>query len=555
MERDSMAHVLIIDPRRREERFALERSSTRIGRLADNDLVVPDRTASRREHCRIDLRKDGHHYLRHVQGRNPTRLNGIDLAAPTRLYHRDEIGIGRWTLVFLERDEPAAYLSDDSPGMDSDITAIPAGDMLSGPASPYPEAMEVVLEADRQLTLQRPLDDIFGSLLDLARRLVTFDRGVLMLLEGNRPVSRHVVVADGEKDDSVAVSREIVNRVADHGEAVLVRDTRRDVSLARRDSIDKSEVRALMCVPLIREENVEGLMYLDSRRKNRRFNRENLRILVHLASVAAAKIENRRLFERTVENRILLDDLGRAADIQQHLLPHEEPRIEGYAVVGRTVPCMGVGGDWYDWMSRSDGKHCFCLGDIVGKGLSAAMLMSSAHASLQALTQAELSPSDAVTRLNALVEKRFPYNRFVTLWYATLDPRAHELTYVNACQERPFHVTADGSVQPLETDGSPVGMMDDTVYESKTIAIGPGDMVVVYSDGFINCRNPSEDFFGEDRLLELVESVTHSTPTEMAETLLEAVNDYRGERPHEDDITLLLLKRLASSRGPRPSRS
>ena len=181
---------------------------------------------------------------------------------------------------------------------------------------------------------------------------------------------------------------------------------------------------------------------------------------------------------------------------------------------------------------------------VAGKGLSAAILMSSAHASLRALCQAELPPHETIGRLNELLEQRFPYNRFVTLWYALLDPAAHALTYVNACQEHPLVRRSDGRWHRLDKSGPPVGMLPASRYQASTVALAPGDVVLVYSDGVIDCRNSADEAFGEERLLDLVTAVGDRHPAEIEESILGAVDEHRGTVPHADDVTLLLLKRL-----------
>ena len=543
-----MPHLLVIDLRKTLRHFEIERSSTRVGRYDDNDLVLADPLVSRREHFRIDRNPDDRYYLHHINGKNPTRLNDVAVTIPTPLSHGDRIDVGKSALVFYERAVPTVLTDHELPDT-SNMTVISSEDVLIEPLSDAPETehgastMDVVFEADRQLTLQSSLDDIFRVLLDLAQRIVEFDCALVIMLEEGRPFQRYVRLPDDHVTDSVAVSVHVVDQVVRERQAILVTDTRLD-DLGEQSSITGLHILSLMGVPLLRNGNVFGLLYLDSRTKSPTFNPKNLKILIHLASVAAIKIENRQLVEREADALQLREELRRAADIQRHLLPREEPRIDGYVVTARTLPCMGVGGDWYDWMpAPRNGLH-LCLGDIAGKGLSAAMLMSSAHATLRALSQMDYAPDEMMRRLNGLMEARFPYNRFVTLWYSVLDPDAHTLTFVNACQERPLYRKADGMSERLDSCGSPVGMLPETDYLARTISLAPNDLVIVYSDGIVDCRNADDEQFGEDRLLDLVAETADNAPPDIAEAILEAVDLHRGNTPHDDDVTLLLLKRL-----------
>jgi len=236
-------------------------------------------------------------------------------------------------------------------------------------------------------------------------------------------------------------------------------------------------------------------------------------------------------------------EIQKAAEIQNHLLPAEGPPIPGYEVFGTSLMCRAVGGDYYDYVPLEDGRYGLGLGDVAGKGLPAALLMASFQASLRALTEMGLSPDDTIRRLNRLLCKSIPENRFVTFFYAVLDPKTHVLTYVNAGQNPPYIVRVAGGSDRLEQSGPPLALLEDTTYKAHRTRLEPGDVLVCYSDGVSEACGPSEEEFGEMRLTEVVARDMTLSAAEHVRTLTEALLSHCAGRTYQDDVTLVVLKR------------
>jgi serine phosphatase RsbU (regulator of sigma subunit) len=522
--------------------------ATRIGRSPGNDLVLDDPNVSR-VHAEIVRGSEGC-YLLDSGGKNGTFANDRRIDGPTLLRPGDRVRLGTTTLVFNGLASSRVRFSDDPLVQGAGTTILPAARSTPVPparlpGSPGAEALAVVFEADRELVFHRALPEILETIMDLARRAVPFERGILMLLEDGRLVPQVVRVPPDEAGQTVSVSGTVTERVVRRQESVLTSDALADERFQKGQSVEAQQLRSVMCVPLRSDREVIGLIYVDSRRRAGLFTEESLRVLTHLANVAAVKIENARLFEQVVARQHIERELQRAAEIQRRLLPGEGPPIPGYEVYGSSTPCSAVGGDYYDYIALPGGRFALGLGDVAGKGLSAALLMCGFQSSLRALSDLDLRPEEMLVRLNRLLHGRIPENRFVTFFYALLDPVRHVLTYANAGQTAPLRFRPGTAVLRLPQTGQPLGFFENAAYGSAPLDMAPGDVLVCYSDGVTECRDGDDREFGEERLVHLVQESGADSPAGIAARITEAIRRHQTAPSAEDDVTLVVLKRTA----------
>jgi serine phosphatase RsbU (regulator of sigma subunit) len=208
-------------------------------------------------------------------------------------------------------------------------------------------------------------------------------------------------------------------------------------------------------------------------------------------------------------------------------------------------PARSVGGDFYDCLPCADGRLGLSIGDVTGKGISAALLMATVHTMLRAATQEMTSPSGVLARVNELLAAEIPAGMFVTCFVALLDPASGRLRYANAGHEPPF-LQHEGSASELWATGMPLGMMPGTHYEEYEIELAPGDGLLFYSDGLIEAHNPRHEMFGFPRLQRLLAEQTKGAP--LIDVLLSELKGFTGEEwEQEDDVTLLALQRASES--------
>ncbi len=569
-----MDFLTIVPSEGKDYRREIGAVTLRIGRSSGNDLVLQDLNVSR-VHAEIVRRPEGC-YVLDAGGKNGTYVNDQRITGPTLLRPGDRVRVGTTTLIFNGTPRSRVEWSDRPLTMGGGTTILPAGEirtpglldipllsegtpppMRDTPARagvrPRPASLEVhppalapdlsiFIEADKELVFHRPLREILETIMDLARRAVPFERGLLVLMEGGVPVPQVIRVPPDEAGRTISVSRTITERVVKHHESVLTSDAQ--IDFKEGPSVEGLQIRSVVCVPLWNNREVIGLIYVDSRHRAGLFTEENLRVLTHLANVAAVKIENARLFEQAVAAERMEQELQRAAEIQNHLLPSDGPPIPGYLIYGSSVPCRAVGGDYYDYIELPGGRYGVGLGDVAGKGLPAALLMCSFQASLRALTELDLPPQETIARLNRLLARRIPTNRFVTFFFGILDPGRHTLTYVNAGHNPPWILRRDGeAADRLIQTGRPLGLFDDVPYRAETIDLRPGEILLGYSDGVTEGLSPSEEEFGEERLLRILREARDSAPFDIVRRVTSEIDRHHAGSPRQDDVTLVVLKR------------
>jgi serine phosphatase RsbU (regulator of sigma subunit) len=238
-------------------------------------------------------------------------------------------------------------------------------------------------------------------------------------------------------------------------------------------------------------------------------------------------------------------ELQVARRIQQASLPKEVPTPEGWQISPFYRPAREVGGDFYDFLKLPKGRLGIVVGDATGKGVPAALVMSSARSMLRAVAQASDSPGDVLRRVNDPMVTDIPPNMFVTCFYAILDPYSASLSYANAGHDLPYLRRRGGDAEELMARGMPLGLMPGMGYEEKEIILEPSDSALFYSDGLVEAHDPEGEMFGFPRLRALV--AERGGERSLEEALLEELYSFVGEGwEQEDDITLLTLRRSAS---------
>ena len=240
----------------------------------------------------------------------------------------------------------------------------------------------------------------------------------------------------------------------------------------------------------------------------------------------------------------LKNDLEIAREIQQSMLPRAAYQTPGLEAFGMTRPANTVGGDFYDIVPLDDGRVLVALGDVAGKGSPAALLMALLLAVMRTLVAEGLEGAELVSRLNVQIVKHAPRSRFITLFLATLNPTTGELSYVNAGQNPPLLRRSTGRYEMLRTGGMALGMFDHAQYQAGQTMLGPGDVVIMYSDGVTEAENLDGQPFDEAGLQQVVDGRSWASAKELGWATFEAVDEHSRERKLLDDLTVLVLRRL-----------
>jgi serine phosphatase RsbU (regulator of sigma subunit) len=544
-----MAEISIDTGEGSRERFPLANERVTIGRSRDSDIFLPDQWLSR-HHAEI-LRKDANFFLHDLGSKNGTLLNGEPVHGDRRLRHGDVITLGEHVLTFSieevdEDSQPPEGTRIFSARELSDIKTKPSIDPEE--LQRQNRVLEVLSQAARSLLAHRPLPDLFEDVLNLLFAAVPCERGAILLLEGTPP--EPTVKASRSRGGQpllAKVSRSIARRVLERRETMLLPNLMEDTAFSTQDSILSTGIRSALCAPLwftsasAEQDAVIGLVYLDSLAMNRPFSEEDARIVTALANVAAAKIENVRLLEESMEKRRLEEDMRVAAEIQRGLLPDGAPVVAGYGVVGSNRPCRTVGGDYYDF-SLSDGRLLMALGDVSGKGTGAALLMTVLRAAVRG-HWADESVAEAVARINSTVCQNVTAGKYITFFLARLDPGSGRVDYVNAGHNPPLLIRRDGTIETLNEGGMVLGLFDSMPYGEGIAELRTGDTLLIFSDGVTETWSAKGDEFGDQRLGEVAVRGRGLDAANLQTEILRELEVFEAGTKATDDRTLIVLKR------------
>lgn len=558
----------------------LDRMKLTIGRSSRNDICISDPFASR---LHAEIKRENDMVMLVDNGSaNGTFVNGKRVNGSLQLHVGDQVRIGETEIEYASDQQdmlsgatvylagpaaqslPADTITSPIPSRSTNdlISSIRSGSMSgessrvsSGarpalqPAAPSRDLLSIVSQVGIALLPRTTLEDTLKMTIDIVFQAIPAERGFLFLKEGedlNCKIARGVNEAALPAASQVQLSRSITNKVLSEGASVLTSDAMSDPRFQSQHSVVLSQIRSVMAVPLASGEETFGMIYVDNPFNNR-FQEEDLKVLTTIASVASIKIENERLLDERLEKRRMEEELKVASEIQMRLQPFAPPRLEGWDMTGVSFPCREIGGDYYDFIQRKrDNRLVVAVGDVSGKGTGAALLMSSLHAAVRAQSQARSTISEVMGEINQYIFENSPPNKFLTLFYAELDPETGTLAYSNGGHNPPMMVRQNGDVERLETGGLPIGMMQGVAYEQAIVTFEPGDVLVIYSDGITESVNERDEEFEEDRLIEVVKNNAGRSASGIRDRIDEALSRFVGTTAPVDDMTLMIIKRTDS---------
>jgi serine phosphatase RsbU (regulator of sigma subunit) len=316
-----------------------------------------------------------------------------------------------------------------------------------------------------------------------------------------------------------------------------------------------------LVVPLVSQTKLVGLLALGPRRSERDYSGDDRKLLEDLAERAAPALRVAELVRQLVRQQAaelrarerIEQELQVAQLIQRQFLPRELPELPGWHVAAYYQPAKEVGGDFYDFIELPDGLVGLVCGDVTGKGVPAALVMATTHSILRGDASQLVSPGKVLERANRLLLNDIPPQMFVTCLYGILDPATGRLHYANAGHNPPYVHTRDGVVE-LRATGMPLGLMPGMTYEEKETTLGPGDTLLLHSDGLAEAHDPERKMFGFPRLAALVAGCPGGQ--ELIDRLLSELGGFTGPGwEQEDDITLVAVQRTAVPALATPSRS
>ncbi|MDA1315855.1 MAG: SpoIIE family protein phosphatase [Acidobacteria bacterium] len=366
---------------------------------------------------------------------------------------------------------------------------------------------------------------------------------VLMLGDKDEAAALHTMVRKVQADITTNPYRlgdQVIGWMIKNQAPLVINDVATDERFHSPTLQPDGVVTSLMCVPLRQKGRLLGVLSAFNKRGSEGFTESDQRLLTIIAAQSAQVIENARLGEEEKALQLMQQELRMAHGIQLKLLPKEPPSIPGFQIAGRSLAARNVGGDYYDFY-RSGDNYAICLGDVSGKGMPAALLMACVQATIRGQTLVESSVANCLERSNRLLYEITESDKFVTLFFALLDPVARRLCYSNAGHNPPI-LLSDKQVLPLDVGGPVLSILPACPYEEAQLDLHSGDLLVIYSDGFSEAMNRRFEEFGEGRLLELVKKHGDLSPDALIEEAFKIVKQHTGDAPQTDDMTIVVVK-------------
>jgi serine phosphatase RsbU (regulator of sigma subunit) len=531
-----------------------------VGRYPFCDLVLQAKTISR-QHARI-TRIDQAYYIEDLESINGTFLNGQKVESQASLKDLDRINLYDTLLIFHNSQTagtvPPPPAPEDSPTLGETVEYHPpvalAVDVTTvQPAFVGAEArLAAVLRIARDLGGSLVLEEVLPKLLDsLFAIFPQAKRGHILLTTDVPGELVPSAIKQGRHDSDNAatfrpISRALATRVIEQGEAVLVTDGASDQQFKDQGAVLEFESPSLMCAPLMGPSHTPvGVIHVETDEPKQPFGREDLEVLVSVAIAAGQAVELVRMHEASLKLKLRERELATAKEVQLRLLPPRSPQIEGYEFFDHYHAADEVGGDYLGYVPLPDGRLAIALGDVAGKGVSAALMMAQLSSEVRYCIATSATPAEVVERLNrdlATLEERL-----VTFVLCVLDPREHTMTLVNAGHLSPLRRRNSGRVLDelcVDMGGPPLGVVPDMKYNQVEVALEPGDVVTLYTDGITDATDLKQNFYGLQRVRHVLVRGP-ATPAELGKFLLDDVARFTAGAPQRDDIGLICFGRNA----------
>ncbi len=392
------------------------------------------------------------------------------------------------------------------------------------------------------------LDEVLENIMTTSRSILKADACSLMLVD-EKSGDLVFEVAQGPVADKlksglrIKRGQGIAGNVYDTGEALLIRDAYDDSRFNREfDRMTGYRTQTILCVPLKIKEKVIGVSQVINKLDGSNFNEEDNETLSLLCANAAIAIENARLHHEIVHSRLIEQDMAFARSIQLSFLPRQMPALPGFRFSTHYQPARQIGGDFYDFIPLDDNRMGVLIGDVSGKGVSAALFMARFTTDFRLLAIRDPDPEKLARRINESVCAQSCRGMFVTLLYIVVSKDSGEAVYVNAGHLPPvIWNSSEGKYLTLrESGGPPIGILPDQHYVCGKMSLSPGACILLSTDGLVEAKDDRGDLFGWQRIekcLRAGESDVDSVKSRISASLSEFV----GQGPQADDVTLVLV--------------
>ncbi|MBV9071089.1 MAG: SpoIIE family protein phosphatase [Acidobacteria bacterium] len=538
-ESNTRVRFTVYQPGLAPQQLSLPAENITLGRASDCTIPIKDRFLSRR-HAEILIER-GTWYVRDCGSVNGTTLNGVKLAETSLLNPGDRIGLGDSEVVFHSDETTSQFIAVDTDSHATNL-AISVDDDEKERSN---EKTQILSTLALEFLADRPMAELFDFILDRVVFLLRPTRAAIALLGDDRVSFANVKLRrlDATESNDLAISRTLLRDVVEGRKVVSYFDTEQNDKFARAQSIIAQRIRSAVCAPLLVADAVLGVLYIDYTSARGVVSEDDVRLLAQIARFAAVTLERTRLREEAFAKAKIDDELRTAYTIQRRLLPTALPEIVGYRFAGANRPCKTVSGDYYDVVVRPDGRIYFVIADVSGKGITAALVMSSVATAFAIFTRNDPTPADLLRDINETLAPKTSPSKFVTMVAGVLDPATGIVSFANAGHVAPL-VVSKGGVEAMHSTDIVVGILPNAQYRNQSLTLAAGDSLVLFTDGVTEAENIAEEQLGLDPVCEMLRTMHGHEANAILNTIDTHVHEFIGEVPAGDDVTMLAMTRL-----------
>lgn len=412
-----------------------------------------------------------------------------------------------------------------------------------------PEHLQALYQVSTWINTTLDFEKSLDNAMDAIMEVTKAQRGFLMINpegEEDDPSKMEVLVARSnskEMPDKESYSTTIVKEVFSSRQPLLTNNAQFDTRFNAGQSIIMRGLRAILCAPMMVQDRLIGVVYVDTAMKAGTFRPDDMALMQAVSGLAARAIENARLYNVAKEKGRLEHQLQMAYDIQQSLMPQVMPKLEGYELAPYWEPAREVAGDFYDAFKLEDGSLGAVMADVSDKGAPAALFMAVARTLLRSHAHANMTPVEAMGRTNDLLTIDGEQSgMFVTIFFSHLMAGGRTV-HVNGGHNPPvYYHHKTGKVEYMPQGGRALGWFADAPFEEVELMLEPGDVIVYYTDGLSEAENPQAEPYGEDRLAKVVAQAGGKSAEELKQMILEDVETFCAGQPPFDDMTMLIVR-------------
>ena len=396
-------------------------------------------------------------------------------------------------------------------------------------------------EIARELTSILQLDELLKRVGELLSRLIDYQMFSILLLDAAGEKLQHRFSLRFQENihlkNDIPIGKGIVGYAAEHKQAVLVRDVKKDPRYIETNP----ETRSELAVPLIYKDKVIGVLDLEHTKRGF-FTDDHQRTITTLAAQIAIAVENARLYEEIArQERRLERDLAMARELQFRLLPPTRPTLANLEIAAKFSPARAIGGDLYDFISYSQSRMAFVIGDISGKGAPAAIYAALVSGILRSHAPMEPGPAEMLAAVNYSLAERRIDGQFCSLIYSVWDDQSRTLQVANSGLPRPIYCHK-GKTQLIEATGLPLGLFDDAEYDEFTFQAEPEDLFVFFSDGILDATNRAGELFGRTRLEKIISECADNSADSIVKSVFKAAAEHAAGVETFDDQTVVAIR-------------